>query len=303
MDRLRGMEIFVRVVEAGSMTKAAETLSLQKSAVSMAIKQLEKHLATRLIQRSTRHFNLTEDGRAYYERSRDLLAEIQAIESSLGNKLDNPAGRIRVDLPSSIASSLILPNLAEFTNRYPSIQIALGVSDRRVDLVRQAVDCVIRTGNLEDSTLVSRRIGSFSWVICASNNYIEQYGVPATPNALTKHQTIGYFQSGSEFHCVWEFKEQEQALLVPLNSNITVNDTPTYVECALNGHGLIRIADYLAIPLIKKGALVEVLADYRSEQVPVFIMYPSSRHLSPCVRIFVDWVAEIFATRSRLSDA
>lgn len=300
MDRLRGMEIFVRVVEAGSMTKAAETLSLQKSAVSMAIKQLEKHLATRLIQRSTRYFNLTEDGRAYYERSRVILAEIKAMENSLGNNIDSPTGSIRVDMPSSIATSVILPKLSEFQTRYPSIQIALGVSDRRVDLVREAVDCVIRTGELEDSTLVSRKIGSFSWVVCASSRYLEQYGIPVTPHELTQHQIIGYFQYGAEFREVWAFQQQEKALLVLLESNLAVNDTAAYVDCARNGHGFVRIADYLAAPLIVKNELSEVLKVYRSEQVPIFALYPSSKHLSPCVRIFVDWVAEVFALRTRL---
>lgn len=295
MDRLRAMEIFVRVVEAGSMTKAAETLSLQKSAVSMAIKQLETYLGSRLIQRSSRQFNLTEDGRAYYERSRVVLNEIKAIEHSLGSNLDNPAGRIRVDMPNSIASSVILPKLSEFTSRYPAIQIALGISDRRVDLVREGVDCVIRTGLLDDSTLVSRRIGTFSWIVCGSKAYLDGYGRPTLPGDLAGHRIVGYFQNGSEFRDVWAFSQQGQELLVTLDNALSVNDTAAYVECAINGHGLIRIADYLAMPLIQDGVLQEVLADYRSESVPVFVLYPSSRHLASCVRVFVDWVAEVFA--------
>lgn len=297
MDRLRAMQIFVRVVEAGSMTKAAETLSLQKSAVSMAIKQLERHLAVQLIVRSTRYFSLTDDGRAYYERSLAVLAEIEAIESSLGNNRANPAGRLRVDMPSSIASSLILPNLAEFKRRYPAIQIALGVGDRRVDLVREAVDCVIRTGDLEDTSLVSRRIGSFHWVVCASSGYLEQFGEPKSPQDLARHRIVGYFQNGSDFRETWKFSEQGRELVVPLESELAVNDTVAYVECALNGHGLIRIADYLAAPLIENGSIREVLADFRSEPVPIFALYPPSRHLSPPVRIFLDWVVQIFASR------
>lgn len=297
MDRLRAMEIFVRVVEAGSMTKAAETLSLQKSAVSMAIKQLERHLAAQLILRSTRYFSLTDDGRAYYERSLAVLAEIAAIESSLGNNHEHPAGRIRVDMPGSIASSLILPNLSEFARRYPAIQIALGVGDRRVDLIREAVDCVLRTGDLEDAALVSRRIGAFHWVVCASTDYLEQFGVPISPQDLTRHRIVGYFQNGSEFRETWRFRAQGQDVPVALDCQLAVNDTAAYVECALNGHGLIRIADYLAAPMIEKGALREVLADFRGDPVPVFALYPPSRHLSPCVRIFLDWSAQLFAAR------
>ncbi|BCP55208.1 LysR family transcriptional regulator [Kaistia sp. 32K] len=297
MDRLRAMEIFVRVVEAGSMTKAAETLSLQKSAVSMAIKQLERHLAAQLIVRSTRYFSLTDDGRAYYERSLAVLAEIEAIESSLGSNYEHPAGRIRVDMPGSIASSLVLPNLSEFARRYPAIQIALGVGDRRVDLVREAVDCVLRTGELDDASLVSRRIGSFNWIVCASGEYLKQFGAPGSPGDLTRHRIVGYFQNGSEFRETWKFNEQGRELPVPLGCQLAVNDTAAYVECALNGHGLIRIADYLATPMIEKGALREVLADFRGDPVPVFALYPPSRHLSPCVRIFLDWAAQLFAAR------
>lgn len=236
----------------------------------MAIKQLERHLAAQLIVRSTRYFSLTDDGRAYYERSLAVLAEIEAIESSLGNNHEHPTGRIRVDMPGSIASSLILPNLSEFTRLYPAIQIALGVGDRRVDLVREAVDCVLRTGNLEDASLVSRRIGSFHWIVCASNQYLQQFGTPICPRDLTRHRIIGYFQNGPEFRETWKFSEQGQELQMPLESQLAVNDTAAYVASALNGHGLIRIADYLAAPLMENGTLREVLADFRSDPVPVF---------------------------------
>lgn len=299
MDRLRAMEIFIRVVESGSMTKAAEMLSLQKSAVSMAIKQLERHLNTRLMHRSTRQFTLTDDGRAYYDRCSAVVAEINAIENSVGSNLDNPSGRIRVDMPSSIAASLVLPNLSDFTRRYPSIQIALGISDRRVDLVRDAVDCVIRTGELQDSTLMSRRIGAFDWIVCGSPDYLEKHGAPTSLAELTQHRVVGYFESGAEFRDVWTFKASGHEQRVALESGLSVNDTPIYVACGLEGHGLIRVADYLADPLIEAGSMIEVLREFRGDPVPIFALYPTARHLSPCVRLFVDWVVEVFEMRGR----
>lgn len=193
MDRIQAMHVFTRVAEAGSFVRAAETLSLPSSTVTSTIKNLEKYLQVRLLNRTTRRVSLTPEGLQYLAQCREILSLIEHSESSLTDSVRRPQGRLRVDMPGGIAQFIVMPNLKDFYRLYPDIYLMIGVSDRQVDLVQEGVDCVIRTGELTDSTLVARPLARFRWVTCASPGYLRKFGVPETPEALSQHRAIHYF--------------------------------------------------------------------------------------------------------------
>lgn len=178
MDRIQAMQVFLRVAEAGSFVRAAETMSLPSSTVTSTIKNLEKYLQVRLLNRTTRRVSLTPEGLQYLGQCREILALIEQSESSLTDSVRRPQGRLRVDMPGGIAHFIVMPNLKDFFRLYPDIYLMIGVSDRQVDLVQEGVDCVIRTGELTDSTLVARQLGRFRWITCASPDYLRKFGIP-----------------------------------------------------------------------------------------------------------------------------
>ena len=288
------MQVFLRVVESRSFVRAAETLALPASSVTAIIKLLEKHLQTRLLNRSTRNLSLTPEGERYFHRCREILELIADTEASLQGSSDRPQGRLRVDMPGGIAHAVILPHLAQFQQRYPDIYLMIGVNDRQVDLIQEGVDCVIRTGSLEDSTLVARRLGELRWITCAAPSYLAEHGVPATLEDLPGHRAVHYFSStarrGSDLH----FIENGIRVAVPLPGTVAVNETGLYIELGLAGHGLMQLAEILVSDQLQTGALVEVLADRRPAPVPVSLLYPHQRFLSPAMRAFTGWTAELF---------
>ena len=288
------MQVFLRVVESRSFVRAAQTLALPASSVTAIIKRLEKHLQTRLLNRSTRNLSLTPEGERYFHRCREILELIADTEASLQGASDRPQGRLRVDMPGGIAHAVILPQLAQFQQRYPDIYLMIGVNDRQVDLIQEGVDCVIRTGSLEDSTLVARRLGELRWITCAAPSYLAEHGVPATLVDLPGHRAVHYFSStmrrGSDLH----FIEDGICVAVPLPGTVAVNETGLYIELGLAGHGLMQLAEILVSDQLQTGALVEVLADRRPAPVPVSLLYPHQRFLSPAMRAFTGWTAELF---------
>ncbi|QLL63748.1 LysR family transcriptional regulator [Sinorhizobium mexicanum] len=293
MDRLKTMEVFVRVVEAGSLSKAAATLSAPRSSVTMAMNRLEKHLGVRLLQRTTRNLSLTADGEAYYAECRRILHDIDAVEASLRRDLKSLEGRLRVDMPVSIATSVVIPKLDLFRSRHPGIRIAIGANDRRLDLVQEGIDCVIRTGELADSALVGKRIGRFNWITCATPEYLSANAAPKTPADLEAHKLIGYFHGNGTAE-KWTYMNRGKPETIQVDSEVSVNETSAYLSLGLGHHGIVRLADYIVQPFLDKGQLVELLAEYRPVSTPVSILYPTSRHLSPLVRAFVDWAATLF---------
>jgi LysR family transcriptional regulator for bpeEF and oprC len=298
IDKFKAMEMFVRVVEAGSLVKAAETLSVRKSTVSMMLKQLEESLGTRLLQRSARRSSLTDEGHHYYEHCRAVLTDILDFENAFKGTRKSPSGKVRVDLPNTVAKTLLIPSLSDFRRQYPTISLAIGVTDRRVDLIGEAVDCVIRTGPLDDSSLIGRRIGEFQWVVCAAPGYFEKKALPTDPRELMTHDIIGYFSGGTQFIERWAFRQGGSDTEVSCSSVFTFNDTLAYIQCGLAGQGLIRLADFAAKPYLARGELVEVLRAFRPAPAPISILFPSGRHLSPAVRAFADWAAGLFSPES-----
>lgn len=291
MDKLRAMRIFVRVVEMNGFASAASGLSMPPSTVSRVIKDLEAHLGARLLQRTTRTLSLTPDGAVYYDRCQRILSEVDVAESALSGSTVPPRGKLRVDMSPSFARRVVLPVLRDFQSRYPDIDLILTLGDRPVDLVQEGIDCVLRAGIPGASAvLVARRIGSFQWATCASPEYLKQYGEPKSLEDLKSHHAVQFLSGRTGRPVDWRFLVDGEERLTRVSGNLSVNDIDSYVTCGLEGLGLIRIADFIARTYLRDGRLVSVLNAYQAPEVPLSIMYPQNRNLSPAVRAFVNWI-------------
>lgn len=296
MDQFQAIRVFARVVEAGTFTKAAESLRMPKATVSKLIQSLETHLKVQLLNRTTRQVTVTAEGAAYYERTTRLLAELDEIDATLSNAHACPSGRIRVDVPASLARDVIIPQLHEFHARYPDVQIDLGVGDRLVDLVSDNVDCVIRGGDVVDDQMVARLLTHMGFSTCASPAYLERYGMPDYPAALEdQHWVVGYFSAGSGRAFPLDFNQGEERIELFGRYRVAVNDSSAYLAAALAGHGIAQLPSYAVDQHVCDGTLVRVLEDWLPGPLPVHAVYPPNRRLSAKVRVFVDWMAEVFA--------
>jgi LysR family transcriptional regulator, regulator for bpeEF and oprC len=302
MDRLQAMTVFTKVVETGSFSRAADVSDLPRASATVIIQQLEAHLRTRLLHRTTRSLRLTADGAAYYERCMSILADIEETESSFVNISRAPRGKLRVDMPSALGRMAVMPRIHEFHARYPGIDLMLGFGDRPVDLIEEGVDCVIRIGTLKDSRLVARRIGVHQGVTVASPGYLERYGVPVSVEELERHVAVNYFWGRTGRIMDLTFEVDSHPVNVKMKGRIAVNDADAYVESALEGIGIIQAARFMALPHLKSGKLVEILSRWKPLPLPISAVYPHKRHLSSTVRAFVDWVAELFGECELLSD-
>lgn len=295
MDRLLAMKVFTRVVETNGFTRAAESLQLPKATVTTLIQGLETRLGVKLLNRTTRHVSVTSDGAAYYERCVQLLSEIEEAEQSVGKNRRQPTGRLRVEVSASLGRLVIAPALSQFFARYPDIRIELGCTDRVVDLVEEGVDCAVRAGELTHPNLVARRISEFHLVTCATPEYLSRYGMPREPRDLEQHQCIRYFSGSPGKAYEFGFSNAQESLSIPVESPVVSNDGDTYMAIGLSGLGIVQVPHFMAREAIASGRLVVLLPGWRSETIPIHAVYPQNRHLSAKVRVFVDWVTELFA--------
>lgn len=293
MDRLTRMELFVRVVDRGTFSAAAADLGLARSTATAAIKTLEADLGARLLERTTRHVAVTQDGHAFYQRCLSILAEMAEAETIFREA--KPQGVLRVDAHPMLTQTFLLPHLRAFLDRYPALELQIGQTDRYVDLVREGVDCVIRAGEITDSSLIMRRLGSITELTCASPAYIEARGVPVTPDELDGHEAIGFISSRTGQILPLEFTVSGETRVITLPTRVRVNNSDTYVDLARRGFGLIQAPRHRLRPYIERGELVEVLAGFPPARTPLAALYPQNRQLSPRVRVFLDWISEIFS--------
>jgi LysR family transcriptional regulator for bpeEF and oprC len=308
MDRFDAMLAFTRVVELGSFTKAALSLNLPKTTISVQVQALESRLRVKLLNRTTRRVSVTTDGAAYYERAVHLLQELDETEALISQVTANLKGRLRVDVSGSLGRHIIVPALPDFLERYPEISLEMGCNDRRVDLLEEGVDCVIRGGQLNDLSLVARRLASLKLVTCASPAYIAKYGMPQTPADVERHTGIHYFSS-SYGGKVFDFDFAKDGVKTELmaGKRVLFNDGEACTQAAIAGVGIAQLPSYMVQNYIASGALVVVLGTYLSDDIPIHALYPQNRHLSTKVRAFIDWIAELFhdndlvQTRSQLS--
>lgn len=288
------MDIFVHVVESGSFTRAAEQLQMHRPAVSKAVLQLEEEIGAKLLHRTTRKLSLTSEGEGFYQRAKVLLAEMSALMVSYSPTL-SVRGSLRLDVPLTLAHSLLIPALHEFRSRYPDIEIVLTSSDRRIDLITEGVDCVVRLGELEDSSFIARHIGEVAMVTCAAPSYIKRFGRPETLEELAQHKAVNFFSDRSREVMPWKFVVDGKTVAKRLESAILVDNSDIFLTSGLAGLGLIQGVDAALRPYINAGTLVQVLTDYPCAPKSVSVLYPDKRNLAPRVRVFIDWFCELFS--------
>jgi len=294
MDRFESLQLFTRIVELSSFSRAAAVLGIPRATATHGIKELEARLGIRLLERTTRHVRPTVDGQAFYERCVFVLSELDDAESSLRHVAASPRGVLRVDMHGTHATRVVLPRVNEFRNRYPGIDLTVSGGDRLVDLVREGVDCVIRAGAPKDSALVARPLAVMPQVICASPEYLSRAGTPRTPEDLAGHQAVRFFASNGAVDYPLELLIDGQIREFHLDGWMAVNDAESYVVCALQGCGLIQVPRFHLEADLQAGRLVEVLSDWQSPGLTLSAMYPHHRHLSPRVRVFIDWLCEVY---------
>lgn len=293
MNRLDAMQSFVRVAELASFTKAAESLGLPKASISTAVQQLESLLATRLLHRTTRKVHMTQDGQIFYERCKDLLADMDELEGLFQQGVSNLSGRLRVDMPSGMAKNHIIPRLPELLSQHPQLQVEISSTDRRVDVVREGFDCVIRVGRLSDSSLIARPLGALELLNCASPDYLARFGTPTTLADLANHQLIHYVITLGSKSPGFEYTEKGETKFLPMAGNITVNNSDAYSAACIAGLGIAQIPRIGAQDYLAEGKLVEVLNNFRAHAMPVSLIYPNRRNLSRRVQVFMDWVGSV----------
>lgn len=296
MDKVKAMRTFVRIVEANSFSKAAETLGLPRASLTATMKNLEAFLGTQLLQRTTRRLSLTADGAEYFQSCLDILNAIDASELAFrGPNSKQPKGKLRIDLPGAVGRNLVLPHIAQFHALYPEVELTISLADRLVDMTQEGIDCAVRVGHLQDSALIGRRIGNMRFVTCASPSYLEKFGTPATIADLQSHRGIIHFSGRNGRAFDWDFMVDKEVIKVEMSGPVSVNDADANVRCALQGLGLTQCAAYQARQHLDSGALIEVLAHWPPTSMPISLLYPQGRMASPKVSAFANWVASLFA--------
>ena len=300
MDRFDAMQAFTRVVEAGSFTKAADTLHMSKTSVTQLVQQLEARLRVKLLNRTTRKVNVTADGAAYYERAVRLLADLDDAETSLSGAAALPRGRLRVDVPSPLARMILVPALPAFHARYPDIQLDMGVSDRMVDVIGENVDCVVRGGELTDPSLMARRVGDLQLGVYAAPGYLELAGTPTHPRELedTHHRIVGFLRSRTGKVLPAAMHRDGEHLDVHGRYAFAVDDGNAYLAAGVAGLGVLWLPRYMAEAHEARGELVPLFEDWRIEPMPLSLAYPPNRHVSTKLRVFIDWVIEVMARQA-----
>lgn len=296
MDKIHAMQLFIRVAELESFSRAADTLGLPKGSVSRQIQALENLLGTQFLHRTTRRVSLTQDGMVYYERAKDLLANLDELDGLFQHDPASISGRLRVDMPVGVARNLIIPKLPAFLQQYPGIELELSSSDRLVDVVREGFDCVVRVGTLKDSGLIARPLGKLSIVNCASPDYLTRFGYPQNLDDLASHAVIHYSVNLGTRPQGFEFFNGDTTHWIKTGGILTVNSTETYQAACLAGLGIIQVPRVGVREALRAKKLIEILPQYRAEAMPVSLIYPHRRNLSRRVHLFMEWLTELMKT-------
>lgn len=295
MDRFDAMKAFVRVVEAGSFTKAAETLNISRTSVTHLIQQLEARLRVNLLNRTTRKVSVTVDGAVYFERVVRLLADLDEAETGLPNAEASPRGRLRVDVPSPLATLILVPAMPAFHAKYPDIQLDMGVSDRMADVVGDSVDCVIRGGELADQSLRARHLCDLQLGVYAAPSYVSRSGAPSHPLELenTHHRIVGFGLPRNGKAAPYDMRRGSERVQVQGQYVVSIDDGNAYLAAGLAGMGILWLPDYMSRPHVGCSRLVPVFEGWHVEPMPIYAAFPPNRHVSKKLRVFIDWAAEL----------
>ncbi|HEX7816532.1 LysR family transcriptional regulator [Dyella sp.] len=294
MDRLHAMRVFTRIVQLRSFTRAADDMNLPRATLTHAIKRLESELGTQLLQRTTRRIHVTRDGETYYTHCQRLLADLDEVEGSFRDDAQGPRGRLRIDLPISLARTLVVPALPSFFARYPQIDLDVSSGDRFVNLVQEGVDCVLRIGELANSELVGRRVGVLPRITVASAGYLRKHGVPENLTDLQNgHLAVNWASPTTRRAESLEFIVNRKLRAVDLPGRITVSSTDAYVAACMAGLGIAQMSRYRIEPYLAKGQLREILSAWSPPSLPVTVLYPRQQQLPARLRVFVDWLVAL----------
>lgn len=295
MDKLHAINLFCRVIETQSFTQAAKLEQISLAMASKLIAQLESHLNVRLLHRSTRKVTPTEAGLLYYQRCLPILNELKDADNSVSNITSTLQGKITISLPLDFGTRFVAPYLGQFMNKYPNINLHIEFSDRRVDVVAEGYDLVLRIGTLEDSSNVAKRIAQSQFVLLAAPAYLERYGIPQNVKQLSDHSCLLY-----KHHQQWVFVHNEQKYKIKPNAQVVCNNGHALVQIVKAGHGIANLPKFLIYNELKKGELVEILPDYRQELLDISLLYPHRRYLSPKVKVLVEFLTELLREQQRL---
>ena len=287
------LRIFARVAELGSFTRAADQLGLAKGRVSTAVQQLEADVGTRLLQRSTRRVRLTPDGEQFLERCKELIADAEQLQAMFQPAASGLRGRLRIDLPNALARDLVIPRLPEFLSAHPLLEVGISTTDRRVDLVQEGFDCVLRVGPLADADLVARPLGLMKMHNVASPAYLRTHGTPSTLADLAQHRIVHYAAKLGTQGAGWEYQNGGVVRVHPMRSAIVVNGTDAYQAACLAGLGLIQAPLHGTQRLVDAGLLVDVMPEFTAAPMPVSLLYPHRRQIAPRVQAILNWITQV----------
>ena len=299
MNQVEAMQIFVRVAELSSFTAAAGQLGMAKASASSAVQLLEDLLGTRLLHRTTRRVQMTQDGQVFYERTKDVLADLDELQTLFRLESAGLCGRLRVDMPLAVARDLVLPHLPEFFALHPALELELSSTDRRVDIVREGFDCVLRVGALGDSSLIARPLGVYRQINCASPTYLTRHGVPHSIIDLASHRLVHYVGTLGARSIGFEYVDgfTNKTCWLDMPGAVTVNNSDSYQGACLAGLGIIQVPEIGVRQLLQAGQLVEVLPAFCAPPMPVSLVYAHRRHVPRRVQAFMNWLSELMQQR------
>jgi DNA-binding transcriptional LysR family regulator len=290
---LNELRVFARVAELGSFTRAADQLGLAKGRVSTAVQQLEAQVGARLLQRTTRRVQLTPDGEQFLERCKELIADAEQLQAMFQPAASGLRGRLRIDMPNALARDLIIPRLPEFLAAHPLLEVGISTTDRRVDLVQEGFDCVLRIGTLIDSGLIARPLGQMRMRNVASPAYLHTHGTPSTLADLAQHRIVHYAAKLGTQGAGWEYQDSGVLRVHPMRSVVVVNGTDAYQAACLAGLGMIQVPVQGTQRLVDAGLLVEVMHDFTAAPMPVSLLYPHRRQIAPRVQAAMNWITQV----------
>lgn len=311
MDQLHCMRVFVRVVEQGSFTRAADDLGMSRASVTTAVGQLEAHLGIRLLNRTTRRLSLTEEGRSYYRDCVLILDQVAEAEDSLSSSRRTARGRLRISIAQSFEALGFFPLLAEFMEQNPELILEVIVTDRAVNLVEEGIDCAVRATDIPaDAALVARKVMSARWLTCATPGYLAAHGTPRTIDDLARHNCIRFISPSTCRVREWYFDDSGAIVTHVPNGNLWLTSLDAAVSAALSGIGVAQVPDLLAFPALLDGRLRPVLTQYVARAMPVMLVYPANRYLPAKVRAFAEFLDHAYPkdgcwpqVAARLADA
>jgi len=292
MDLVSNIKVFIEIAELNSLAGAAQKLNISPSSVSKQISSLEDHLGARLLNRSTRRVSITDIGEAYLERARNIIDEIEQAEAIVNASSHSPRGLLRIATPATFGYRHIAPHIPLFRKRYPNVKIELIAFDDHIDIIKESIDVAIRLTELEDSTLIARKIAPSSRTLVANPHYLLEKGVPESPKDLLNHDLVTY--RGRSLYNDWHFIENGKPLVMHVKGEISMSQGEHILRAVLNGGGITMLAGHVTGRQIREGKLKLLLENYVSEATPIYAVYPSNKHLSPKVRKFVDFLLELF---------